>query len=71
LCKLQKFNVITKKGSYLLPFKDDVLNIVVSHDAYSFLDGYFVYHLIFIPSKDKYKIICDKLGGIDMGSYAF
>jgi hypothetical protein len=42
LCKLQKFNVITKKGSYPLPFIDDVLNIITSHDAY--LDGYFVYH---------------------------
>jgi len=44
LCKLQKFNVIKKKGSYLLPFIDDVLNIVASHDVYSFLDGYFGYH---------------------------
>ncbi len=44
LCKLQKFNVITKKGSYPLPFIDYVQNIVVSHDVYSFLDGYFGYH---------------------------
>jgi hypothetical protein len=71
LCKLQKFNLIIEKGSYLLPFIDDVLNIVVSHNAYSFLEGYFLYHKIFIPSKEKYKIIYDRLGGIHMGSYAF
>jgi hypothetical protein len=41
LCKLQKYNVITKKGSYPLPFIDDVLNIVVGHDACSFLEEYF------------------------------
>jgi hypothetical protein len=31
------------------------LNIVAGHDVYSFLDGYFKYHKIFIAPKDRYK----------------
>jgi hypothetical protein len=38
-----------------LPFKDEVLNTVIGHDVYSFLDGYYGYHKIFITPKDKYK----------------
>jgi len=44
-----------QKNPYLLPFIDDVLNIIEGHDTYSFLDGYFEYHKIFITLKDKYK----------------
>jgi nucleosome binding factor SPN SPT16 subunit len=32
----KKLNVVTKKYSYPLPFTNEVLNIVVGHDAYSF-----------------------------------
>ncbi len=44
-----------QKNPYLLPFIDDVLNIIEGHDTYSFLDGYFGYHEIFITPKHKYK----------------
>jgi hypothetical protein len=40
-----KLNVTTKKYPY--PFSlntNEVLNIVIRHDAYSFLDGYSKYH---------------------------
>jgi hypothetical protein len=33
-----KLNDTTKKNSYLLPFIDEVLNIVASHETYSFHD---------------------------------
>jgi len=40
----RKLNVATKKDPYPLPFIDEVQNIIVDHDAYSFLDGYFENH---------------------------
>jgi hypothetical protein len=40
----RKLNVAIQKYSYPLPFINEVLNIVVGHDAYSFLDGLFGYH---------------------------
>ncbi len=38
-----------------MPFFDEVLNIVIRYEAYSFLDGYSGYHQIFIALEDKYK----------------
>lgn len=38
-----KLNVVTKY-SYPLPFIDEKHNIVVGHEVYLFLDGYFGYH---------------------------
>jgi hypothetical protein len=35
-----KLNDTTRKNSYLLPFIDEVLNIVASHETYSFLDDF-------------------------------
>ncbi len=40
----RKLNAITKKDPFPLPFINEVLNIVVGCEAYSFLDGYFGYH---------------------------
>jgi len=40
----RKLNVATKKDPYPLPFTDEVLNIIVGYEAYSFLDGYLGYH---------------------------
>jgi hypothetical protein len=37
--RFQKLNETTKKDPYSLPFIDEVLNIVVRYEAYSFLDG--------------------------------
>ncbi len=36
----RKLNVATKKDFYPLPFIDEVVNIVVGHEVYTFLDGF-------------------------------
>jgi hypothetical protein len=36
----KKLNTATKKDPYPLPFIDEVLNIVIRNEKYSFLDGY-------------------------------
>jgi hypothetical protein len=51
-----KLNVATKKYLYLLPFIDEVLNIVTSHETYYFPDGFSKYHQISITSMGWYKI---------------
>ncbi len=51
----KKFNKATKKNPYPLPFFNEVLNIVVGYEAYSFLNGYLGYHQIFITLEDRYK----------------
>jgi len=33
-------NVTTKKDPYPLPFTNEVPNIAIGHDVYSFFDGY-------------------------------
>jgi hypothetical protein len=40
----KKLNRATKKNLYPLPYFDEVLNIVIGYEAYSFLDGYLGYH---------------------------
>ncbi len=53
----RKLNVATKKNPYPLPFIDEVINIVVEHEVYTFLDGFSRHHSISIaPSEDQYKI---------------
>jgi hypothetical protein len=52
---VKKLNGTIKKDPYPLPFIDEVLNIVAGYEAYSFLDGYSIYHKISIAPEDKYK----------------
>ncbi len=52
----KKLNKVSKKIPNPLPFSNEVLNIVVGYEAYSFLDGYLGYHHIFITPNDGYKI---------------
>jgi len=40
----KKLNAVTKKDPYSLPFIDEVINIVVGHEVYTFLDGFSRYH---------------------------
>jgi hypothetical protein len=40
----KKLNVATKNDPYMLPFMDEVINIVVGHKVYTFLDGFSGYH---------------------------
>ncbi len=49
-----KLNVATKKYPYLLPFTNEVINIIVKHEVYTFLDGFLKYHQISIH---YYKIV--------------
>jgi hypothetical protein len=40
----QKLNTAIKKDPYPLPFTKEVLNLVVGHEVYSFLDYFLGYH---------------------------
>jgi hypothetical protein len=51
----KKLNATTKKDPYPLPFTNEVLNIVIRYEAYSFLDRYSGYHQISIVPEDIYK----------------
>ncbi len=44
----KKLNATIKKDPFPLPFTNEVLNIMVGCEAYSFLDGYYRYHQISI-----------------------
>jgi hypothetical protein len=48
----KKFNVDTKKDMYPLPFINEVINTIVGHEVYTFLDGYPRYHQISIVPQD-------------------
>jgi hypothetical protein len=39
-----KLSVATKKDPYPLPFTDEVINTIVGHEVYTFLDGFSKYH---------------------------
>jgi hypothetical protein len=52
----QKLNATTKKYPYLLHFIEEILDMVVVHEVYSFLDGFSNHHQIMIASKDEKKI---------------
>ncbi len=53
---LQKLNVATKKDPYPLPFIDEVINIIIGHEVYTFLNGFSRYLQISIASETQYKI---------------
>jgi hypothetical protein len=40
----RKLNATTKKDLYLLPFTDEVIDIITSHEVYTFLDHISRYH---------------------------
>jgi hypothetical protein len=51
----KKFNATTKKNPYPLPFMDEVINIVVGHEVYTFLNGFLGYHQISITLENQHK----------------
>jgi hypothetical protein len=53
----RKLNAIMKKDSYRLRFTEEVLDMVVGHKVYSFLDGFSSYHQIMRTLEDQYKTI--------------
>jgi hypothetical protein len=48
----RKLNATTKKDLYSLPFTNEVINTVVGHEVYTFLDGFSGYHQILIASEE-------------------
>jgi hypothetical protein len=40
----RKLNVAKKTEPYPLPFMEEILNMVLGHEVYSFLDGFLGYH---------------------------
>jgi hypothetical protein len=52
----QKLNIATKKNPYILFFMEEVLDMVVGHEVYSFLNGFSSYHHIIIALEYMYKI---------------
>ncbi len=62
-----KLNVQTKKDPFPLPLLDSVLDSVVKHDTYSFMDGYSGYNQAKMVEEDK-----DKTTSIsEWGAYAY
>ena len=51
----RKFNSMTRKGHFLLPFMDQILERVVSYEFYCFLDDYSGYNQIEIALEDQEK----------------
>ncbi len=49
----QKINAQTKKDPFSLPFLDLVLDLVVGHEMYSFMDGYCSYNQVKMAKEDK------------------
>jgi hypothetical protein len=51
----RKLNVATKKNPYLLPFTNEVINIIIGHEVYTFMDEFSRYHQISIALEDQNK----------------
>jgi hypothetical protein len=52
----RKLNATTITDVFPLPFTDGVLNIVVGHEMYNFLDGFSSYNQIRTTKEDQEKI---------------
>ena len=52
----RKLNKATKKDHFPLPFIDEMLERLVNHSFFCFLDGYSGYHQILIHPDDQSKI---------------
>ncbi len=50
--EFMKLNVATKNDPYPLPFNNEVINNIVGHEVYKFLDGFSRYHQISITLED-------------------
>ena len=51
----RKLNVVTITDTFPLPFTDSVLDAVVGHNMYNFLDGFRGYNQIRMHPKDQKK----------------
>ncbi len=57
----------TKKDPFPLPFLDYVLDFVVGHEMFSFMDGYSSYNQVKMAKEDKDKTIFI----LEWGAYAY
>ncbi len=62
-----KLNAQTKKDPFSLPFLDWVLDLVVGHEMYSFMDGYNNYNQVKMAIEDKEKTTFI----LEWGAYAY
>jgi hypothetical protein len=53
--EFRRLNTATKKDPYPLPFTDEVLDTVIGHEAYSFIDCFSGYHQVRIHPDDRSK----------------
>ena len=53
----RKLTSMTRKDHFPLPFKDQILERVASHEFYCFLDGYTCYNQIEIAFEEQEKTI--------------
>jgi len=44
--------VVIKKDLYPFPFTNEVINIIIGHEVYTFLNGFLGYHQISITFED-------------------
>ncbi len=51
----KKLNATTKKDPYPLPFTNELINIVIGHKVYTFLDEFSKYHRKSITLEDQHK----------------
>ncbi len=63
----RKLNAQTKKDPFLLPFLDSILDSMVRHEMYYFMDGYSGYNQAKMAEKDKEKTIFI----LEWGAYAY
>ena len=63
----QKLNVATVTDAFPLPFMDGVLDTVVGHEVYSFLDGFSSYNEIRMhpDNQDKTSFVTDDVWAQD------
>ena len=50
----RKLNAATIIDAFLLPFTDDILDVVVGHEIYSFLEGFSGYNQIRMTKKKQH-----------------
>jgi hypothetical protein len=68
----QKLNIATKKNPYPLHFMEEVLDMMVGHKIYWFLDGFMgVSSYNDRPKKQVQNHLHHKLGSICLDSHAF
>ncbi len=60
-----KLNAQTKKDPFPLPFLDSVLNSIVGHEMYSFMDGYSGYNQVKMAKENRQRTFI-----LEWGAYA-